>query len=95
MKKREKYSENFLMFDLLLSISFVEICWNWGHVDLTVRNTVLLDIRWKYDNQSAIIFFISVHIEPIKLLKRFAFSQKSEIKLPSTSKGGIAGIFLL
>ena len=33
-----------------------------------------------------------MHIEAKKLLKRFAFSQTSEIKLPSTSKGGIAVI---
>ena len=42
-----------------------------------------------------LLFFIGVHIEAKKLLNRFAFSQKSEIKLPLTSKGGIAGIFLL
>ena len=28
-----------------------QICWNQGHVDLTVHNTALLDIWWKYDNQ--------------------------------------------
>ena len=41
------------------------------------------------------LFFIGAHIEAKKLLKRFPFSQKSEIKLPSASKDGIAGIFLL
>ena len=30
-----------------------------------------------------------------KILKRFAFSQKSETNLPSANSGGIAGIFLL
>ena len=30
-----------------------------------------------------------------KLLKRFAFPQKSETNLSSTNSGGIAGIFLL
>ena len=39
------------------------------------------------------VFCIGVHIDEKKLLKRFAFSQKSETNLPSTNSGGIAGIF--
>ena len=35
------------------------------------------------------LFFTDLHIEAINLLRRF------EIKLPSTSEGDIAGIFLL
>ena len=38
-------------------------------------------------------FFNGVRIDVEKLLKRFAFSQKSETNLPLTNKGGIAGIF--
>ena len=34
--------------------------------------------------------FIGVHIDAKKLLKRFAFSQKSETNLPLTNKGGTA-----
>ena len=44
---------------------------------------------------NTLLFFISVHIETKKLFTKFAFLQYSEIKLPSTNKGGIAGIFLL
>ena len=40
-------------------------------------------------------FFIGVRIDAEKLLKRFAFSQKSETNLPLTNKGGIAGIIFL
>ena len=39
---------------------------------------------------STLEFFIGVHIDAKKLLKRFAFSQKSETNLPLTNKGGIA-----
>ena len=38
---------------------------------------------------------IGVHIEAKKLLKTFAFLQKTETKLPSTRMGGIVGSFLL
>ena len=40
-----------------------------------------------------LLLFIGVHTEEKNLLKRLTFSQKSEMKLPSTSKGGIAGYF--
>ena len=38
-------------------------------------------------------FFIAVHIDAKKLLKRFGFSQNSDINLPLTNKDVIAGIF--
>ena len=47
-----------------------------------------------YENTgNTLEFFIGVHIDAKKLLKRFTFSQKSEINLPLTNKGGTAGIF--
>ena len=49
----------------------------------------------KIKGGNLLLFFIGVHTEAKKLLENFAFSQKSEIRLPSTSEGGIAGIFLL
>ena len=39
--------------------------------------------------------FIGAHIDAKKSLKRFAFTQNSEINLLLTSKGGINGTFLL
>ena len=36
-----------------------------------------------------------MYIKRKEFFKRFAFLQKSEIKLLSASKGGIAGIFVL
>ena len=53
--------------------------------------------RWSYMKTKAIYlnFFIGVHIDAKKLLKRFAFSQKSDTNLPLTNKGGIAGILFL
>ena len=47
------------------------------------------------NNGNTLQAFISVHIDAKKLLKRFAFSQKSETNLPLTNKGGIAGTFFL
>ena len=40
-------------------------------------------------------FFIGVHINAKKVLKRFVFSQKLDANLPLTNKGGIARIFSL
>ena len=37
--------------------------------------------------------FIGVHLEAKKSLNRLALVRKSEINLPFTNKGGIAGIF--
>ena len=53
------------------------------------------DVRFINKRRQSATIFIGVDIEAKKLLKRFAFSQKSELKLSSTNKGGIAGIFLL
>ena len=39
--------------------------------------------------------FIGVHLDAKKSLKRFAFTQNSEINFLLASKGGIDGIFLL
>ena len=41
------------------------------------------------------VLSIGVHIEVKKLLKMFAFLQKSETNLPSTRRGGIFGSFLI
>ena len=38
-------------------------------------------------------FFIGVQIDAKKPLKRYAFTLKSDTKLPLTNNGGIAGIF--
>ena len=47
------------------------------------------------NNSNKLEFFIGVHIDAKRLLKRFALSQKSETILPLTNTGGIAGIFFL
>ena len=39
-----------------------------------------------------LVFCIGIHIDEKHLLKRFAFSQKSETNLPLTNSCGIAGI---
>ena len=44
---------------------------------------------------STLVFFINVHIDEKWLLEIFAFTQKSEIKLTSSNRDGIAGISLL
>ena len=58
-------------------------------------NDVILALVLYENKGNTLEFFIGVHIDAKKLLKRFAFSQKSEINLPLTNKGGIAGIFFL
>ena len=39
--------------------------------------------------------FVGVYTDAKELLKRLAFSLKSETKFPSANNGGIGGIFLL
>ena len=49
-----------------------------------------------YENCGSVLpLFIGAHIDAKKSLKRFAFTQNSEINLLLTSKGGINGTFLL
>ena len=48
---------------------------------------------WHLPYMKTLEFFIGVHIDAKKLLKRFAFSQNSETNLPLANKGGITGIF--
>ena len=58
---------------------------------------MMLFWHWPYMKTMVIHlnFFIGVHIDLKKLLKRFAFSQISVTNLPLTNKGGIVGIFFL
>ena len=56
-------------------------------------NDVILALVLYENNDNTLEFFIGVHIDAKKLLKRFAFSQKLEKNLPLTNEGGIAGIF--
>ena len=46
-------------------------------------------------NGKKLALSVGVHIDVKKLLKIFAFLQKSETNLPSTRSGGIVGNFLL
>ena len=58
-------------------------------------NNVILALVLYENNSNTLEFFIGVHINAKKFLKRFSFSQKSEANLPLTNKGGIAGILFL
>ena len=61
---------------------------------LTGKELILTFIL--YANWSSVFpLFICAHIDAKKSLERLAFTQKSEIDLLLTSKGGIDGIFLL
>ena len=62
---------------------------------VTRKELILVVLVLYKKGGNTLLFFIGVHIETNKLLKRFAFLQLSKIKLPSTNKGAIAGIFLL
>ena len=57
------------------------------------------DVFWHWSCMKTMVihlsFFIGVHINAKKLLKRFVFSQKLDTNLPLTNKGGIARIFSL
>ena len=52
----------------------------------------MLPVLYEKDDKQ-LVLFISVHIEDKKLLKMFAFLQKSETILPSTRTVGIVGSF--
>ena len=56
-------------------------------------NDLILALVLYENNGDMLQFFIGVHIDPKKLLKRFAISIKSETNLPLTNKGGTAGSF--
>ena len=56
------------------------------------RNSILALALYQ-NNGKTLEFFIGVHTDAKKLLKRLSFSQQSETSLPLTNKGGIAGIF--
>ena len=58
-------------------------------------NDVILALVLYENNGNTLEFVIGVHIDAKSLLKRFAFSQKSETNLPLTNKGGITGFFFL
>ena len=58
-----------------------------------ISNDVILALVLYKSSGNTLEFFTGVHIDAKKLLKRFAFSQKSETNLPLTNKGGIAGFF--
>ena len=58
-----------------------------------ISNDVILALVLYENNDKTLEFFIGVHTDAKKLLKRLSFSQKSEANLPLTNKGGIAGIF--
>ena len=58
-----------------------------------ISNNIILALVLYKNNGNKLEFFIGVHIDAKRLLKRFAFSQKPETDLPLTNKGGIAGIF--
>ena len=53
------------------------------------------DISFTYFKRRKLLFSRWVHWEAKNLLKRFAFSEKFEIILLLTNKGGIIGVFLL
>ena len=58
----------------------MKLFWHLSYIEKVVKN---------------LVFYIGVHIDEKKLLKRFVFSQKSETNLPSANSSGIAGIYLL
>ena len=60
-----------------------------------ISNNIILALVLYKNNGNKPEFFTGVHIDAKKLLKRFAFSQKSDTNLPLTNKGGIGGIFFL
>ena len=61
---------------------------------VTWKDLILLPVLYEKDGKQ-LVLSIGVHIEAKKLLKMFAFLQKSETILPSTRRGGIVGSFLL
>ena len=69
------------------------------NIDSISFSEILKDFILEYilyeENEKAFPLFIGVHIDTKKLLKKFPFSKQSETNFPSTSNGGIPGIFLL
>ena len=61
---------------------------------VTWKDLILLPVLYEKDGKQ-LVLSIGVYIEAKKLLKMFAFLQKSEINLLSTRRGGIVGSFLL
>ena len=61
---------------------------------ITWRDLILLPVLYEKDGKQ-LALSIGVHIVAKKLLKMFAFLQKSETNLPSTRRGGIVESFLL
>ena len=53
----------------------------------------MLPVLYEKDDKQ-LALSIGLHIEAKKLLKIFAFLEKSEANLPSTRRGGIAGRLL-
>ena len=58
-------------------------------------NDVIPALALYESNGNRLEFFIGVHVDSKKLLKRFTFLQKSETNLTLTKKDGVAGIFFL
>ena len=58
-------------------------------------NDVIPALALYESNGNRLEFFIGVHVDSKKLLKRFTFLQKSETNLTLTNKDGVAGIFFL
>ena len=61
---------------------------------VTLKDLILLPVLYQKDGK-LLVLSIGVHIVAKKLLKMFAFLQKSEINLPLTRRGSIVGSFLL
>ena len=55
---------------------------------------ILLPVLYEKDGKQ-LVLSIGVHIEAKKLLKMFAFLQKSETILPSTRRGSIVASFFI
>ena len=55
---------------------------------ITWKDLILLPVLYEKDGKQ-LALSIGVHIAAKKLLKMFAFLQKSETNLPSTRRGGI------
>ena len=71
------------MFFIIANISF----------SITWKDLILFPVLYEKDVKQ-LALSIGVHIVAKKLLKTFAFLQKSETNLPSTRRGGIVEIFL-
>ena len=61
---------------------------------VTWKDLILLPVLYEKDSKQ-LALSIGVYIETKKLLKKFAFLQKSETNLQSTRRGGITGSFFI